>query len=203
MTTIEATNVTSPNAAQPGTLKETETPMQMLAQWTKGIKTPELNRLDILIDAADMLACVKVLTDAHWGYLIAITALDPHGKPATYAQDVRWKALLEAGKAQVNAAPIEVLYFFANGPQVVTLRILLPRDGATLPSICDIVSYASWYERELSEMFGLTMIKAAVTSAIEPDHLFLPDNWPDQVYPLRKDFKIEQIDSTKEADIHA
>jgi len=161
----------------------------MLALWTKGIKTPEINRLDILIDAADMLACVKALVvDAHWGYLIAITALDCLGKPAQYAQDVRWKALLDAGVTQATSAPIEVLYFFANGPQIVTLRMMLAREGATIPSLCGIILSASWYERELSEMFGVTVVNTP-----DPNHLFLPDNWPDNVYPLRKDFKQEQI----------
>lgn len=191
--TIQATNVTS--AAQPDAPKGS--PMQLLAQWTKGIKTPEINRLDILIDAADMLACVKVLTDAHWGYLIAITALDTLGKPATYAQDVRWKALLDAGVTQAASSPIEVLYFFANGPQIVTLRMLLAREAATISSLCGIIPSANWYERELIEMFGITVVNTP-----DPTHLFLPDNWPDNVYPLRKDFKIEQISSTKIEDIH-
>jgi len=39
-----------------------------------------------------------------------------------------------------------------------------------------------FYERELLEMFGV-----AVTGLADTSHLFLPDGWPDGVYPLLKD----------------
>jgi Ni,Fe-hydrogenase III component G len=35
-------------------------------------------------------------------------------------------------------------------------------------------------------MLGLT-----VTGTPDPSRLFLPDDWPDGVYPLRKDFVVE------------
>jgi Ni,Fe-hydrogenase III component G len=162
----------------------------VLAPWTIGTKSPETNRLDVHINAADMLACVKALVHAHWGYLIAITALDTLGMTAPLAQDPRWKVLLDAegGATQATSAPLELLYFFANGPVVVTLRMLISRETPAILSVCGIISSASWYERELSEMFGIV-----VTDTPDPNHLFLPDGWKDGVYPLRKDFKQEQI----------
>ena len=61
----------------------------VLAPWTIGTKSPEANRLDVHINAADMLACVKALVPAHWGYLIASTALDPLGMTAPRRQGPR------------------------------------------------------------------------------------------------------------------
>ena len=168
----------------------TETALQtggaLLAQWTKGTRTPEPGRLDVLIDSADLLPAAKSLIDAHWGYLVAITGLDYLGKSAALAQDERYKRLIEATNAPADAGVLEVLYFFASGPAMITLRALVLRDAATVPSVpsvCGIIPSASFFERELSEMFGIT-----VTNTPDPRRLFLPDMWPENVPPLRKDF---------------
>ena len=155
----------------------------LLAPWTKGTKTPEPNRLDFLIDAADLLAAVKALNDAHWGYLVAITGLDYLGKTATLAQDARWKDLVATAGVKPDTAALEVLYFFGDGPAMVTLRLLLAREGASVNSVCSISGSASFYERELSEMFGITVVNTP-----DPNRLFLSEDWPNGVYPLRKDF---------------
>ena len=42
---------------------------------------------------------------------------------------------------------------------------------------------ATFFERELSEMFGITVVGTP-----NPDRLFLPDDWPTDAPPLRKDF---------------
>ncbi len=83
----------------------------------------------------------------------------------------------------VESGQIELLYQFCEGAAVLTLRITLPRENPTVPSIQAIVPSVSFYERELMEMYGITIPGAANT-----DRLFLPDEWPQNVYPLRKDF---------------
>ena len=45
------------------------------------------------------------------------------------------------------------------------------------------------YEQELIEVLGV-----AVIGAPERGRLFLADDWPVGVYPLRKDFQPEQLD---------
>ena len=165
----------------------TETTLQtggaLLAPWTKGTRTPEPGRLDVLIDVADLLPAAKALIDAHWGYLVVITGLDYLGKSAALAQDERYKRLIEAANAPADAGVLEVLYFFASGPAIITLRALILRDAATVPSVCGIIPAASFFERELSEMFGITVVNTP-----DPRRLFLPDMWPENVPPLRKDF---------------
>ena len=59
----------------------------------------------------------------------------------------------------------------------------MPYDAARVPSVCGLVPAATLYERELGEMFGVTVEGTPVT-----DHLLLPDSWPQGVYPLRKSF---------------
>jgi Ni,Fe-hydrogenase III component G len=122
---------------------------------------PEPNRVDVSLEPAQLLDCVGPLAAAHWGYLSALTGLD-HGP--------------EAGR-------MEALYHFCNRAAVITLRVQLPREKAAVPSVCGVIPSATLFERELMEMFG-------VTCEGTPDsrRLFLPDEWPDGVYPLRKDF---------------
>jgi NADH:ubiquinone oxidoreductase subunit C len=117
--------------------------------------------LDISVTADELLTVIKTLLDNDWGYLATVTGID----------------------LGVDAGQIEVLYHFCHGAAVVTLSVKLPRENPVIPSICGIIPSASFYERELLEMLGIT-----ITNTPNTDHLFLPDNWPDGVYPLRKDF---------------
>ena len=52
---------------------------------------------------------------------------------------------------------MEVLYHFCPGDAVIALRVRIPRDGAALPSLCEVVPGAEVFERELHEMFGIEM----------------------------------------------
>jgi Ni,Fe-hydrogenase III component G len=52
-----------------------------------------------------------------------------------------------------------------------------------VPTLSAIIPVAEGFERELQEMFGIT-----VSGLTCLEHLYLPDEWPDAVYPLRKDF---------------
>ncbi|MBE2221385.1 MAG: NADH-quinone oxidoreductase subunit C [Anaerolineae bacterium] len=117
--------------------------------------------LDVNVSAEELLTVIQTLLDNDWGYLATITGVD----------------------LGVEAGEIEVLYHFCHGTAVVTLSVKVPRENPVVPSICGIIPSASFYERELLEMFGVT-----ITNTPNTDHLFLPDNWPDNTYPLRKDF---------------
>ena len=162
--------------------KKLQTPEEMLQAgkdvlqpWTLSESTPEVNRLDIAIKAADIKACVKALVDAKWGYLSAITALD-------------WPEYASAeGSSEKTILPdqgnVEVLYHFCNGPAIITLRTKLPYAAAGIDSICDIIPSATLYEREAMELLGVDFIG---TPSME--RLLLPDDWPANVYPLRKAF---------------
>jgi NADH-quinone oxidoreductase subunit D len=143
-----------------------QTVEQLLVSWNKEATHPEANRLDISIRAQDLRAAVKALHDAGWGYLSAITGID-----------------LGPGSGQMEA-----LYHFCSGAAVTTLRIGLPRTNqVTLPTIEDIIPPATFFERELHEMLGFK-----ITGTKSNERLFIPDDWPEDVYPLRADFAVEQ-----------
>jgi Ni,Fe-hydrogenase III component G len=61
-----------------------------------------------------------------------------------------------------------------------------------VPSICSVIPAASFFERELAEMLGVV-----IADAPDSNRLFLPDDWPDGVYPLRKDFAVAEAQARK------
>jgi Ni,Fe-hydrogenase III component G len=138
---------------------------ELLASWTVEAKTPESNRLDILLEVSNLLKAVKALIEARWGYLAGITGLD----------------------LGVDAGVFEILYHFCEGAAIVSLRVSTPRQTASVPTICEIIPSASFYERELREMFGVN-----VEGLADSQHLFLPDDWTEGVYPLRKDAVLDK-----------
>lgn len=130
---------------------------QLLEAYTDEWATPEADRLDGKLTAGQLLDAVQALLDAQWGYLAAITGLD-------------------------NGDMLELLYHFCTEDAVLTLRLSLDREQPAVNSICDLIGYASPFEREVSEMFGITFINTP-----DPSRLYLPDDWEAGVYPLLKD----------------
>ncbi|OIQ59442.1 NADH-quinone oxidoreductase subunit C [Neomoorella thermoacetica] len=64
----------------------------------------------------------------------------------------------------------------------ITVKALVPEKEPQFPSVTPRVPAAVWYEREVRDMFGLEPVGI-------PDarRLVLPDDWPDNLHPLRKD----------------
>jgi ech hydrogenase subunit E len=139
--------------------------VELLKPWAKEINIPEEGRVDLVLDGAHLLAAVETLHEIRWGHLTSITGLDPG----------------------VDTGEIEVLYHFRRQAAVVGLRVRTRRDSASLPSICGIIPSASFLEREMGEMFGVEVV-----GMTHHGKLFLADDWPEGVYPLRKDFDREQ-----------
>lgn len=137
---------------------------ELLAPWAERstIIQPEPVRMDVVLTTTDDLVPVTAaLRVKRLGYLSAITGLD----------------------LGPETGELEVLYHFCTGPLIITLRLRVPRAGAVVPTLTELIPSAEPYERELSEMFGIRVAGLRV-----PAHLYLPDDWPAGVYPLRKDF---------------
>lgn len=148
---------------------------EAIQQWILSEKTPEANRLDVEIKPEDIKAVVKALVDIKWGYLSAITPLD-HPE-YTSAEGGTEKTIVP------DKGNVELLYHFCEGAAIITLRVLLPYENAKMDSICDIIPSATLYEREAIELIGVELVGTPTV-----DHLLLPDDWPANVYPLRKAF---------------
>ncbi len=70
----------------------------------------------------------------------------------------------------------------------VVLECSVPDDDARVDSITPVVSGANWAEREFADMIG---VKAE--GHPDPRRLALPDDWPEGVYPLRRDFPYDEV----------
>lgn len=160
---------------------------ELLKPWTRWSKT-QSDILTISISRHHLLEAVDTLLKAKWGYLSAITGLHLPGINTTRTEEKQWdRSLDDASQHQAPGSigdSFIVLYSFCNGPAVLNLRVHPPSlDDISVPSVCGLIPSATLYERELIEMFGID-----VTGTPNRDRLILPDDWPDGVYPLRKDF---------------
>lgn len=131
----------------------------LMAPWQTTFAALAPDRLDVSLPPEDLLHAVELLTESHWGYLSTITGLD----------------LAPAENA------LELLYHFSHGAAVLTLRVKLPHENPIIASIDQFAFIASVYEREIREMLGVEFNGMRDTS-----RLFLPDEWPEGQYPLRK-----------------
>jgi membrane-bound hydrogenase subunit beta len=75
---------------------------------------------------------------------------------------------------------------------MLILKIFLPKDNPILYSISDIFPGGHYYEREMIDLLGMK-----VEGLAEGKRYPLPDNWPENTYPLRKDFNPEQLNDSK------
>ncbi|MCI0511803.1 NADH-quinone oxidoreductase subunit C [candidate division KSB1 bacterium] len=78
---------------------------------------------------------------------------------------------------------VDYVYSLQNDHIWLVLRTYADGNAPRLPSITPEVPAATWAEREVQDMLGITIEN-------HPDgrRLVLPDDWPDGLYPLRRDF---------------
>jgi Ni,Fe-hydrogenase III large subunit/Ni,Fe-hydrogenase III component G len=69
-----------------------------------------------------------------------------------------------------------------------SLLTRLPADAPKLDSISDVVPAANWAEREMRDLVGIEPIGHPYLK-----RLVLPDGWPDESHPLRKDFAWNEV----------
>ena len=80
---------------------------------------------------------------------------------------------------------LEVLYHYSydeTGCMVTLKAIIRDREKPAIESIAPFLPGAEWIEREIHDLLGIEFKN-------HPDmkHLILPDDWPEGVYPLRRD----------------
>ncbi len=80
---------------------------------------------------------------------------------------------------QDTGSAIELLYHFWDGGGL-TLRTSLPRDEPHIATLTDLIPGAALYEREVSEMLGVTF-----DGHPDPRPLLLPDDWDKKQFPMK------------------
>lgn len=102
-----------------------------------------------------------------------------------YYQNEGWLSVLFGNDERPLNGHFAVYYVLSmEGPVKcwVVVRALIAPERPEFPSVTPRVPAAVWGEREVRDMYGLTPV------GIPDDRrLVLPDDWPDDLYPLRKD----------------
>lgn len=126
----------------------------------KELINPFPRRMMLWVEKADAVETCRVLKEkAGFYHLSTITARDTGDK-------------------------LEALYHFAQPGMSLTLRLQTERADPKLPTATGVYPGAVFYEREVHDLVGIVYEG-------HPDlrPLVLPEDWPQGIYPLRKDWK--------------
>ncbi|HOL65976.1 MAG TPA: NADH-quinone oxidoreductase subunit C [bacterium] len=126
----------------------------------KEVKTHSSHRVYLTVEKEDLLAVADYLFREKGARFVIASAVD-----------------------ELNQ--FEILYHFSFDKEdvMVSLRVRLTRDNPEAPSLSGLIKGAAWIEREMHELFGINFVGHPGLK-----RLLLPEDWPEKVYPLRKEF---------------
>ena len=87
---------------------------------------------------------------------------------------------------RIEEKVFEVLYHLYWENNEITVRVEISRENPVVPTVTTILPGALTYEREIQDMFGIR-----VEHIPNPKRILLSDDWPEGVYPLRKDYAVK------------
>jgi membrane-bound hydrogenase subunit beta len=133
------------------------------AATAKDVSNPAPRRIFLTVEPKDLLAVVGGLKEAIglW-FLSTISGVDLGDQ-------------------------FEIVYHFGHDHGNLNVRTRIPRSDPKVESITPHIPGAILYERELQDMFGMT-----IEHIPDPRPLLTPDDWPDGNFPLRKDWTFER-----------
>jgi len=122
------------------------------------------HRLFVTVNRDDALEVVKFLNEKHGlTYVSTITGLDAEEH-------------------------YEVIYHFLLENTVLNLRAVVPKEeNPWVDSIVQVIPGADLYEREIKDLLGIFP-----KGHPNPSRQTLPDDWPEDEYPLRKDWPAKE-----------
>ena len=84
---------------------------------------------------------------------------------------------------------LAVIYHFEVKEVLVSLKVTVPTSHAEMDSITPLIPGATLYEREVHDLIGVKF-----KGHPNLKRLILPEDWPKDVYPLRKDYESPRLD---------
>jgi formate hydrogenlyase subunit 5 len=71
---------------------------------------------------------------------------------------------------------------------IITIKTEIPKGKPQIKTISDLIPGATFHEMEVADLLGVVF-----EGHPNPGRLVLPENWPDDIFPLRKDAKVDNI----------
>jgi membrane-bound hydrogenase subunit beta len=133
--------------------------VKLINDYVKDVNVTNERRLTAITDTQHFRGALSTLKEKDILHLCTITGVDLGGE-------------------------IAIIYQIDCGGPLLNLKLFLPKDAPRLLSVTDIFPGAVLYERDLMEMLGVE-----VENHPDPRRLFLPEDWPEGNYPLRKEIK--------------
>lgn len=129
------------------------------------VQPAQLGKATVVADALSHRDVVKVLLEAdEKTAVIAITGID-------------------------LGATLGVFYHLRTSKGgIMTIKTELSREDPRINTISDLMPGAVFHEMEVADLLGVVF-----AGHPSPGRLVLPDNWPDGVFPLRKDAKLDNL----------
>ncbi len=129
------------------------------------------DQVTITVDLNRLPDIVEEIYYRHGGWLASVAGNDERPLNGQFAV---YYILSVEGNDESPTSDSEKAY--------LVVRAEIPPHQPEFPAVTPKVPAAVWYERELRDMFGLQPIGLA-----DERRLVLPDDWPNDLYPLRKD----------------
>lgn len=134
-----------------------------IKEWGEGAKRKKMSWIWIYLDRDLLRNAVQEVVALDFPHLSVISGVD-------------------TGDAVDLIYHMSIYFTERDGEIKLALVVSLPKSDLTIPSIADIIPGAGYTEREKQDMLGIT-----VTNIPDGRRLFLPEDFPEGVYPWRKD----------------
>lgn len=84
---------------------------------------------------------------------------------------------------------MELLYHFSYKYSVeISIGVKVPKSAPKVPTITDLIPGAIFYEQEIHDLLGIEF-----EGHPNMGPLILPEGWPEGVYPLRKEYTVQEL----------
>ncbi len=90
-------------------------------------------------------------------------------------------------REQSGCFAVNQIFSLDDNKVFIVLRTDVDPADANIPSITSLVPAANWHEREVRDLIGIRPLGHP-----DPRRLVLPDDFPEDVYPLRRDFHYDE-----------
>ncbi len=132
-------------------------------EWAEGLKARKSKQVWIRLARESLRPAIQRLVQLHYPHVAVISFTD-------------------LGEEVELLYHLYIYYGVAHEEVLVTLAVALSKTDLVIPTITDIIPGALTSEREKQEMLGIK-----VEGIPDGRRLFLPEDFPEGVYPWRKD----------------